>query len=421
MITQLPRGTKDWFGQEMVIRTRLEEIIRTLSVQFNMKEISTPIFEHTDLFLRGVGETTDVVQKEMYTFMDKGERSITLKPEGTAGVVRSFLEQKMFNEVQPTKLYYITPAFRYEKPQKGRYRQHHQFGVEIFGAAGPLAEIEIITLLRRLFEAIGIQGAKLHINSIGDAESRSTYDQHLIDFLTESKEALCGTCQERLEKNPMRILDCKSPKCREIVKDAPRSLDYLNEPCQKHFDQLIVLLEALEIEYVIDRNIVRGLDYYTKTVFEFIDQNGMTICGGGRYDQLVHEIDGKIDMPAVGFGIGIERLLLAMKKENIVLATAPTIDLYVGILGDKVIATAYKLVNQLRSNGWVVETDYLGKSVKAQMKYANKIGAVKTVIIGENEVSSNRIKVKDMATGETKDNTLTELVTEFGIKSGGKI
>lgn len=413
MITQMPRGTKDWFGDDMVIRTRVEEIMRDICVHFNIKEISTPIFEHTDLFLRGVGETTDVVQKEMYTFMDKGNRSITLKPEGTAGVVRSFLEQRMFNEAQPTKLFYVTPAFRYEKPQAGRLRQHHQFGVEMFGAKGPLAEIEIITVLKTLFERLGMKGAKLHINSIGDAESRAEYNTHLIEFLTKSKDDLCETCQDRLDKNPMRILDCKSPVCREIVKDAPRSLDYLNEACEEHFATLKSLLEALQIDYEVDTDIVRGLDYYTKTVFEFIDPDGMTICGGGRYDKLVYEIDGKRDMPAVGFGIGIERILLALKKEGITLATAPDIDLYVGILGASATAKSYQIVTALREKGLVVETDYLGKSVKAQMKYANKIGALNTVIIGDNELEAGIVNVKKMDDGETTEVKLSDLVSYF--------
>jgi histidyl-tRNA synthetase len=413
MITQMPRGTKDWFGEEMVIRTRLEEIVREICVQFNIKEISTPVFEHTDLFLRGVGETTDVVQKEMYTFMDKGDRSITLKPEGTAGVVRSFLEQKMFNEVQPTKLFYITPAFRYEKPQAGRLRQHHQFGVEVFGAPGPLAEIEVITVLRTLFDQIGIQKAKLHINSIGCGTCRLDYNEALMAYLNQHKEGLCGTCKERMEKNPLRIIDCKVPGCKEIVKDAPRTIDYLDEDCKVHFDTLKKWLDALGIPYEVDTDIVRGLDYYTKTVFEFIDQDGMTICGGGRYDKLVQEIDGKIDMPAVGFGIGIERLMLALKKEDITLATAPKIDLYVGILGEEVTAKAYEIVTHLRRSGLVIETDYLGKSVKAQMKYANKIGALKTIIIGENELKTNQVQVKDMETGETTEVKLSEILTWF--------
>ncbi len=413
MITQMPRGTKDWFGEEMVIRTRLEEIVREICVQFNIKEISTPVFEHTDLFLRGVGETTDVVQKEMYTFMDKGDRSITLKPEGTAGVVRSFLEQKMFNEVQPTKLFYITPAFRYEKPQAGRLRQHHQFGVEVFGAPGPLAEIEVITVLRTLFDRIGIQKAKLHINSIGCGTCRIDYNTALMAYLNQHKEGLCGTCKERMEKNPLRIIDCKVPGCKEIVKDAPRTIDYLDEDCQVHFNTLKKWLDALEIPYEVDTDIVRGLDYYTKTVFEFIDQDGMTICGGGRYDKLVQEIDGKIDMPAVGFGIGIERLLLALKKEDVILAKAPDIDLYVGILGEEVTAKAYEIVTHLRRSGLVIETDYLGKSVKAQMKYANKIGALKTIIIGENELKTNLVQVKDMETGETTEVKLSDILTWF--------
>lgn len=413
MITQMPRGTKDWFGEEMVIRTRLEEIVREICVQFNIKEISTPVFEHTDLFLRGVGETTDVVQKEMYTFMDKGDRSITLKPEGTAGVVRSFLEQKMFNEVQPTKLFYITPAFRYEKPQAGRLRQHHQFGVEVFGAPGPLAEIEVITVLRTLFDRIGIQKAKLHINSIGCGTCRLDYNSALMAYLNQHKEGLCGTCKERMEKNPLRIIDCKVPGCKEIVKDAPRTIDYLDEDCQIHFNTLKKWLDALEIPYEVDTDIVRGLDYYTKTVFEFIDQDGMTICGGGRYDKLVQEIDGKIDMPAVGFGIGIERLLLALKKEDVILAKAPDIDLYVGILGEEVTAKAYAIVTHLRRSGLVIETDYLGKSVKAQMKYANKIGALKTIIIGENELKTNLVQVKDMESGETTEVKLSDILTWF--------
>jgi len=413
MITQMPRGTKDWFGEEMVIRTRLEEIIREICVQFNIKEISTPVFEHTDLFLRGVGETTDVVQKEMYTFMDKGDRSITLKPEGTAGVVRSFLEQKMFNEVQPTKLFYVTPAFRYEKPQAGRLRQHHQFGVEVFGAPGPLAEIEVITVLRTLFDKIGIQKARLHINSIGCGTCRLDYNKALMAYLNQHKEGLCGTCKDRMDKNPLRIIDCKVPGCKEIVKDAPRTIDYLDDDCKVHFNTLKKWLDALDISYEVDTDIVRGLDYYTKTVFEFIDQDGMTICGGGRYDKLVQEIDGKIDMPAVGFGIGIERLLLALKKEDITLAKSPDIDLYVGILGEEVTAKAYEIVTKLRRSGLVIETDYLGKSVKAQMKYANKIGALKTIIIGGNELETNQIQVKDMETGETTEVKLSEILTWF--------
>lgn len=413
MITQMPRGTKDWFGEDMVVRTRLEEIVRGICVHFNIKEISTPIFEHTDLFLRGVGETTDVVQKEMYTFLDKGNRSITLKPEGTAGVVRSFLEQKMFNEVQPTKLFYITPAFRYEKPQAGRFRQHHQFGVEIFGSALPIAEIEVITLLMKLFKELGIKGAKLHINSIGCDTCRAEYNVALMDYLNKHKEALCSTCRNRMDKNPLRIIDCKVPSCKEIVKDAPRTIQFLDEPCQEHFDQLQSLLNDLKIEYIIDTDIVRGLDYYTKTVFEFIDADGMTICGGGRYDKLVKEIDGKVDMPAVGFGIGIERLLLALKKEEIVIATAKEIELYVGILGSGVTSKAYEIVTQLRDQGLVVETDYLGKSVKAQMKYANKIGAKHTVIIGDNEISSHLVNIKNMDTGEVTEVKLSEIVKHF--------
>ncbi len=413
MITQMPRGTKDWFGEEMVVRTEIERIARELCVEFNIQEIATPVFEHTDLFQRSVGDTTDIVQKEMYTFLDKGNRSITLKPEGTAGVVRSFLEQKMYAKPQPTKLFYITPAFRYEKPQAGRLRQHHQFGVEFFGSDSALAEIEIITVLMRMFEKLGIKGASLHINNIGCSDCRADYNKALVAFLKENESGLCETCRERMVKNPLRVLDCKVPGCQKIVQDAPRTVDYLDEPCQNHFDKLQQLLKDLEIPYVIDTNIVRGLDYYTKTVFEFIDEGGMTICGGGRYDNLVKEIDGKLDVPAVGFGIGIERIMLALKNEGITLKESPSVDLYVGILGDEAQAKAYKIVTDLRFEGIVVETDYLGKSVKAQMKYADKINARHTVIIGENELVENKANIKEMATGEQTEVKLDEIKKYF--------
>lgn len=410
---QMPRGTKDYFGEEMVIRTEIERIVRDICVQYNIQEISTPVFEHTELFLRGVGDTTDIVQKEMYTFIDKGNRSITLKPEGTAGVVRSFLEQKMYANLQPTKLFYITPAFRYEKPQAGRLRQHHQFGFEFFGAASPLVEVELVMVLRTLFERLGIKNAKLHINSIGCGTCREHYNTALMNFLKTHESDLCETCRDRMDKNPLRILDCKVPSCKTIVKDAPRTIAYLDEPCQEHFDQLQDLLTKLGIDYDVDPDIVRGLDYYTKTVFEFIDDKGMTICGGGRYDKLVHEIDGKLDVPAAGFGIGIERMMLALKNEAVTLKVAPLVDLYVGILGQNAQAEAYRIVTQLRSSCVITETDYLDKSVKAQMKYADRINAKHSVIIGDNELEQNKATIKNMSTGEQTKVALSEIANYF--------
>ncbi len=412
MLTKAPRGTKDWYGLDIIIKRKIEDTFRDLMHYYHVKEMETPVFEHTELFLRGVGETTDVVQKEMYTFMDKGNRSITLKPEGTAGFARSFVENHMYANPQPTKLFYITPAFRYEKPQAGRFRQHHQAGLEIFGSSEPIAEVELISVLRRLFQILGIKNAQLHINSIGCSKCRQEYNKALMTYLKKHEDGLCETCKERMEKNPLRILDCKNPSCRKVIKDAPRTIDYLCEECQQHFEALKQMLDTLNIPYVVDTNIVRGLDYYTKTVFEFIDADGVTICGGGRYDNLINEISGK-EVPAVGFGCGLERLMLALTKEGITLAEESVPDIYIGILGAGATAQAYELVTELRHNQIIVETDYLGRSVKAQMKYANKIGAKYTVIIGENEIAENEVQLKNMETGETNKISLNELVNYF--------
>lgn len=399
MITQRPKGTQDWYGPDMYKRTIIEDIARKLCKTYHIKEIITPAFEHTILFQRGVGETTDVVQKEMYTFQDKGNRSITLKPEGTAGAVRAYLENNLYAESQPTKLFYITQAFRYENPQSGRFRQHHQFGVEFFGSAGPLAEIEIITLLTEFMEKLGLKGVSLFINSIGCKNCRKTYNDALLSFLKEHEHQLCGTCRERMQKNPLRVLDCKVPTCHEIMKNAPRTIDYLDEECREHFDELQSLLTEMDIPFKVDSGIVRGLDYYTKTVFEFINSEGLTLCGGGRYDKLVNEIDEKQDIPAVGFGFGIERIIKELDAEGIKLADEPAVDLYVGILGKETKAAAYKLVRSLRQSGLIVETDYMNRSVKAQMKYANKIGALNTVIIGADELAEGKANIKNMDSG----------------------
>lgn len=413
MLTQRPKGTADWYGKAMTTRTEIERICRELCKAYNIKEIITPVFEHTVLFSRGVGETTDVVQKEMYTFFDKGERSITLKPEGTAGAVRAYLENGLFADTQPTKLFYVTPAFRYEKPQSGRLRQHHQFGVEFLGSFSPLAEVEIISLLKELMSKLHFKDAKLHINSIGCSNCRKTYNEALLEYLKKYEDKLCPTCRERMLKNPLRVIDCKVPECKEIVKDAPRTIEYLDEECKNHFEELQTLLNDLDIEYEIDTNIVRGLDYYTKTVFEFINAQGFTLCGGGRYDNLVHEIDEKQNIPSVGFGFGIERMIYELELEGIELIKETPVTLYVGILGKEAKAPAYKLVNELRQAGIVVETDYMDRSAKAQMKYANKLGAKFTVMIGQNELEQGVVNVKDMESGEQTEAKLSELVKFF--------
>ncbi|MDD4369672.1 MAG: histidine--tRNA ligase [Anaerostipes sp.] len=412
MITQAPRGTKDWYGKEMEQRTYLENIFKGLCANYNIHEVMTPVFEHTVLFQRSVGETTDVVQKEMYTFDDRGGRSITLKPEGTAGAMRAYLEHGMHNEPQPVKMFYITPAFRYEKPQSGRLRQHHQFGVEFVGAESPLAEVEVITLVSKFIKTIGLKDAKLHINSIGCANCRKEYNKALLEYLHAHEDQLCETCKERMEKNPLRVIDCKNESCSKIVKDAPRTIDYLDDECKAHFEELQSLLNQLEIPYEIDTEIVRGLDYYTKTVFEFVNSDGFTLCGGGRYDNLIHEIDGKASMPSVGFGMGVERILYFLEEEGIELPAGKPLDLYVGILGDEAKSKAYKIVTALRDQDFKVETDYIGRGMRAQMKYANKQNALHTLVIGENEIKENKGQIKNMENGETKEIGL-DLIGDF--------
>ena len=413
MITQRPKGTQDWYGSDMHKRTIIEAAARELCKVFNIKEVITPVFEHTVLFQRGVGETTDVVQKEMYTFEDKGHRSITLKPEGTAGAIRAYLENNMYAEPAPTKLFYVTPAFRYEQPQSGRLRQHHQFGVEFVGSKSPLVEVELITLITTLIRKIGLKDAKLHINSIGCANCRKTYNEALLAYLKQHEEHLCPTCRERMKKNPLRVIDCKVPECKEIVNDAPRTIEYLDDECREHFEELQKLLTEMNIPFEIDTGIVRGLDYYTKTVFEFVNSDGFTLCGGGRYDNLVHEIDEKQNIPSVGFGMGLERILYFLEKEQVELEPEPGVELYVGVLGKEARAQAYQLVNTLRMAGIIVETDYMDRSVKAQMKYANKLKAKYTVILGENELKENSARIKNMETGEQTEVALDAIAAYF--------
>lgn len=410
MITQAPRGTADWYGDDMHRREVIEQICKETADLYNIKQIMTPEFEHTVLFQRGVGETTDVVQKEMYTFEDKGGRSITLKPEGTAGAIRAYLEHSMYAESGVTKVFYITPAFRYEKPQSGRLRQHHQFGVEMIGSKSPLIEAELISLVSRITEKLGLKDIEVHINSIGCPVCRKDYNKALLEYLNQHRDGLCETCKTRMEKNPLRVIDCKEPGCKKIVENAPRTIDYLCEECSTHFSELQKLLDGLGISYSIDTGIVRGLDYYTKTVFEFVNKDGFTLCGGGRYDNLVHEIDGKLDIPSAGFGMGIERIIYFLNLQGVDLGGVVPPQLYVGMMGD-VKTEAFKLITSLRNKDISVETDYLYRSVKAQMKYANKIHAGYVVIIGEDELASGRVNVKNMEDGTQTECAIGEIAS----------
>lgn len=415
MLTNAPRGTYDLFGNKLKQTRKLEDTIRQLCEDYGYGEIRTPIFEHTELFARGMGEGTDVVQKEMYTFEDKKGRSITLKPEGTAGTVRAYLENKIYAEVQPSKLFYITPAFRYEKPQAGRLRQFHQFGIELLGSDHPLADAEVIALGYRLLQRVGLKKVILHLNSLGGKESASSYKKELLHFLHGVSGELCPTCRERMEKNPLRVLDCKIDTCKAVVKDAPVMVDYLVEEDAKHFEQVKELLRAMEVPFEVDPWIVRGLDYYTGTVFEFVSSDigaQSTICGGGRYNNLVEEIGGS-PTPAVGFGVGIERLLMTIEAELKPEEEVPSCDLFIGYMGEEAMKTAVKLVSDFREKHIKAVMDLNAKSVKAQMKYANKVGARFSVVLGETEITTGQIKLKNMETGEEKELALVNLEKEF--------
>ena len=402
MITQAPRGTSDWFGDKMRTRTQVEAMARNLCEKFNIKEVITPVFEHTVLFQRGVGETTDVVQKEMYTFVDKGGRSITLKPEGTSGAIRAYVENKLYAEPQPVKMFYITPAFRYEKPESGRLRQHHQFGVEFVGSPNPMAEVEVMTLVSTLIRQIGLSDAKLHINSIGCPECRKKYNAALREYLKANEDKLCDTCKKRMVNNPLRVLDCKSPECKEVVKAAPRIIDYICDDCRAHMNKLCELLDKGGIKYAIDPNIVRGLDYYTKTVFEFVTNalgSQGTVCGGGRYNNLVESVGGK-PTPCVGFGMGIERLLMLMKACGVEIADNNHPDVFVASQSPEYMDKCLEIVTELRQKGIAAETDLTGKSLKSQMKYADKIKSDYVVVLGGNEIESGECVAKRMSDGE---------------------
>ncbi len=399
---QAPKGTYDVMPDESYKWQYLERILRDTAKTFGYREIRFPMFEHTELFIRGVGDTTDVVQKEMYTFTDKGGRSISLRPEGTASVVRAMIEHGGFNGALPVKCYYIAPNFRYEKPQAGRYRQHYQFGVECFGAASASANAELISLADTFLKRLGIRNITAHINSIGCPNCRPKYYEALKAYFEGYRSELCPTCLDRLDRNPMRLLDCKSPICHEIAKGAPRTIDFLCDKCKNDFDETLHLLSRMSVDYEVDSGIVRGLDYYTGPVFEFISNDigaQGTVCGGGRYDGLVEQLGGK-PTPALGFGSGLERLLLVMEKLGIQIPGAETVDVYLATMGKAAGEAAGKLILELRRMGISAERDLCDRSLKAQMKYADKIGARYTMVIGDDELAAGTASLKNMQTGE---------------------
>lgn len=415
LVTKAIKGTRDIMPWEVYKNQFIEQTVLDIAAKFGFREIRTPVFEHTELFQRGVGETTDVVQKEMYTFDDKGGRSITLRPEGTSGAVRSFLEHGLFNEALPQKLCYLLNCYRYEKPQAGRWREFQQFGVETLGAASPAADAEIISLANEIFAFLGVEGIELHLNSIGCPECRKNYHKALKEYFESRKSELCGTCLERLEKNPMRILDCKSPICKEICKDAPVITDYICDECSAHFKSVQKYLDAMNIEYVIDPHIVRGLDYYTRTVFEFIsNQIGAqgAVCAGGRYDGLVEELGGP-NVPSLGFGLGTGRLLMLLEAQGIELPAPSGCELYIAPMGEDASVKAMSIVADLRAGGISAQTDVVGRSLKAQMKYADKIGAKYTMVLGDDEIAKGEAVIKDMDSGETETLSLDGLEDSF--------
>lgn len=407
MLTRVPKGTKDVLPAETAKLQALESVIREKARLAGYQEIRTPVFEHTELFTRSVGESSDVVRKEMYTFLDKGDRSITLKPESTAGVVRAFLEAGMHNQALPVKLYYLyAPHFRYEAPQSGRLREHHQFGVECFGATQASADAEVILLAMDLFQTLGIQNLTLRINSIGCPVCRPTYKELLLDYLHAKKDLLCDDCKDRIDINPLRVLDCKVETCQAQLKDAPRMLDHLCDDCKQHFEALKSFLDAAELPYVVDTGIVRGLDYYTKTVFEITtdtETGTLTACGGGRYDGLVEELGGP-SIPAVGFGMGMERVLMLLdaqdEKDRTLMVRNVTPDIYIAPLDAALAPIAFRLLKEFRALGLQADMNHTTRGLRAQFKYADKLGAPYVAILGGDEAQKGVIKLRDMQSGD---------------------
>ncbi len=415
LITKAIKGTQDILPDVVYKNQFIEQTLLDIAGKFGFREIRTPVFEHTELFQRGVGETTDVVQKEMYTFDDKGGRSITLRPEGTAGAARAFLEHGLFNEALPQKLCYVLNCYRYEKPQAGRWREFQQFGVEMLGAAHPAADAEVISLANEIFAFLGVEGIKLELNSIGCPECRKNYHAALKEYFEARKDELCPTCLGRLEKNPMRILDCKSPICKEIAEGAPAIIDYICEDCSDHFESVKKYLDKMNIEYTVNPRIVRGLDYYTRTVFEFVSTDigaQGTVCGGGRYDGLIEELGGP-HVPSLGFGLGTGRLLMLLEAQGIELPKPSGCDIYIAPMGSEASYEAAAIVADLRAGGISAQTDVVGRSLKAQMKFADKIGAKYTMVLGDDEIALGKAKVKNMDSGESTEMVLADLAENF--------
>lgn len=415
MLTNAPKGTKDLLPAQAYKWHYVERKFAEICKNYGFKEIRTPMFEHTEVFARGIGDTTDVVQKEMYTFNDHGNRSITLRPEGTSGAVRAFIEHKQYAEVQPTKYYYDTDCFRYEKPQSGRLRHFHQFGIEVFGTPNMLADSEVICLANDFLNQLGITEIELRINSVGCPECRKKHREALKEFLRPRYDELCNTCKERYDRNPMRILDCKSEICQEIVKDAPRMLDYLCDDCKNAFEELKSNLTAMGIEYKVDPNIVRGLDYYTKTAFEFVTTSigaQGTVCGGGRYDHLIEELGGP-PIPGVGFGLGIERLLMLMDACGAQFPADDSVDVFIAVMGERAKAFGLKLCRELRQSGVAAEMDTLARNIKGQFKYADRLNAKYTLVIGENELDKGVVSLKDMSMSQQREIKIEDIFEEI--------
>ena len=417
MKLQKPKGTQDILPADSAKWQYVENVARETFKKYNYGEIRTPMFEHYEVISRSVGDTTDIVTKEMYDFHDKGDRHITLRPEGTAPVVRSYVENKLFApEVQkPVKVYYIGSMFRYERPQAGRLREFHQLGVECFGSKNPATDVETIAMTYQLFNTLGIKDVTLHLNSLGNTESRLAYRQALIDYLTPMRESLSKDSQRRLDENPLRVLDSKEKEDKVAVENAPSILDYLNEESQAHFDEVRTMLDSLNIPYVIDTNMVRGLDYYNHTIFEFIttiDKSELTICAGGRYDSLVEYFGGP-ETAGFGFGLGLERLLLVLDKQGIELPEEESLDVYIAVLGSGANGKALELIQAIRYQGFKAERDYLGRKIKAQFKSADTFKAKTVITLGESEVESGQVNVKNNATREEVTVSFEELTKNF--------
>ena len=416
MLTKAPRGTKDIVPSEAYKWNYLEGKFRDLCKLYGYEEIRTPIFEHTELFKRGVGDTTDIVQKEMYTFKDRGDRDLTLKPEGTAGVIRAFIENKMYAETQPTKLFYITPCFRYERPQSGRQRQFHQFGVEAIGSDTPSLDAEVISLAMQFLGEAGLKDLTVSINSVGCPVCREEYNQLLKDYLAAKADVLCDLCNDRRDKNPMRVIDCKNETCQANIVDIPLMADHLCENCKDHFSQLKLYLDEMNINYVVDKKIVRGLDYYKRTAFEIISNDlgaQSTVCGGGRYDGLVEQIGGPSGYSGIGFGLGAERLLLTLEANGVEIGNPNHTDIFVVTIGDKAKLKSFSILKDLRDNHVSADKDHLDRSLKAQFKYSNKINAKYTIVIGDDELDKDEATLKNMETGDQKLIKISELVEEL--------